>query len=69
MLNSDARWEIEERPKTYVGYRDIILPPEIMEKVKKAADECKIGFPVIPYTPDGLYKKFRKSILCYCSKV
>lgn len=42
---SDCRWEIKERPKTYAGYRDLMLPPEIMEKVRKAG--------ILPYKEMG----------------
>lgn len=61
VLNTQNRWEIRERPKTYAGYRDITLPEDIMEKVKAAASECPNDQPILKYKPDGLYKRFRKA--------
>lgn len=63
VLNSDRQWEIKDRPKTYAGYRNVTLPPDIMDKVKAAAQIAESNTPIIAYKPDGLYKRFRRATI------
>lgn len=59
VLNSNCIWEIKDRPKTFAGYRNVPLPPDIMQKVKAAAASCPDDQPIVNYKPSGLYKSFR----------
>ena len=54
-------WVINERPKTYAGYRNVPLPPDIMQKVKAAAASCPDDQPIVNYKPSGLFKSFRRA--------
>lgn len=61
MVHSSTGWQVKERPKTYAGYRDVTLPPDIMQKVKAAAKHCPPDQTIVKYKPAGLYSAFRSA--------
>ena len=57
-----GEWEIKNRPKSFAGYRDVRLPPDIMEKVHSACKDCPPNSPIIGYKPSGLYSAYQRAL-------
>lgn len=57
--STDNKWVLKDQPKTYAGYRDIPLPPEVMDKLKglcKGQTPETTGFGIIGLSPNAIYQ-------------
>lgn len=57
-----GNWVIKEQPKTYAGYRDVPLPPDVMEKVRSEAKGKNPTERIIDMCPQTVYTAYKRVI-------
>ena len=55
-----GEWIIKEQPKTYAGFRDVPLPPDVMQKLHLLAQDKKPLDRIVDMCPQTVYTAFKR---------